>query len=97
MSFRKTIRWMLVMAQALPAWLSGQSPEESRHPLAEVNTPWIETRPSISLDGSVLYFSRLGYPSNMGTADEADIWVCYVSQDSITSSPVNVGAPINTV
>lgn len=88
---------MLVMAQALPAWLSGQSPEESRHPLAEVNTPWIETRPSISLDGSMLYFSRLGYPSNMGTADEADIWVCYVSQDSITSSPVNVGAPINSV
>lgn len=88
---------MLVMAQALPAWLSGQSPEESRHPLVEVNTPWAETRPSISLDGEVLYFSRLGYPSNMGTADEADIWVCYVSQDSITSSPVNVGAPVNSV
>ncbi len=97
MNFRKLNWWRCFVALALPAWLSGQSPAESRHPLAEVNTFWPETRPLVSLDGKVLYFSRSGYPANMGKADEADIWMCYLSADSLTTSPVNVGAPINSV
>lgn len=58
---------------------------------ARVNTKYWESQPSISANGDELYFAS-NRPGGLG---ESDIWISH--RDSLGwSSPINLGAPINT-
>ena len=57
-----------------------------------INTPSWESQPSISANGTVLYFTsnrRGGFGSN-------DIWVSRLDEDGEWTKPKNLGPPINT-
>jgi outer membrane protein OmpA-like peptidoglycan-associated protein len=59
---------------------------------SRVNTSYWESHPSISANGDELYFAS-NRPGGLG---ESDIWVS--RRDTLGwSSPVNLGAPINTI
>jgi outer membrane protein OmpA-like peptidoglycan-associated protein len=61
-----------------------------------VNTPYKEYGPMPTKDGKRLYFSRQGYPDNLGGVDDEDIWYCEF--DDATQSwtqAVNIGPPLN--
>jgi hypothetical protein len=63
---------------------------------AEVNTLYNELGPMPTKDGKRLYFSREGFPGNMGGVDDEDIW--YSDFDETTQSwkeAKNMGAPLN--
>lgn len=95
----RSFTWWMVWAMMLlfSDSLSGQSSIENRLRLNRVNTAWPEKHPSISFDGRMLYFSRIAYPANMGSSDEADVWYCFVENDSTCSIPVNAGVPVNSI
>jgi hypothetical protein len=62
----------------------------------EVNTLYNELGPMPTKDGKRLYFSREGFPGNMGGVDDEDIW--YSDFDETTQSwtdAKNMGAPLN--
>lgn len=61
-----------------------------------VNTSYKELGPMPTKDGKRLYFSRQGYPENMGGVDDEDIWYCEF--DDATQSwtkAINIGPPLN--
>jgi hypothetical protein len=63
-----------------------------------VNSPYVEAYPSLSSDGITLYFSDLysGTPRPGGLGG-ADIWMATrSSRNDPWSTPVNLGAPINS-
>ena len=57
-----------------------------------INTAAWETQPSISADGTTLYFVS-NRPGGIGNAD---IWVSKKDKDDYWGTPVNLGMPINT-
>ncbi|HMJ70388.1 MAG TPA: OmpA family protein [Cyclobacteriaceae bacterium] len=61
-----------------------------------VNTPYKEYGPMPTKDGKRLYFSRQGYPDNLGGVDDEDIWYCEFDDESQTwTQAVNIGPPLN--
>lgn len=60
--------------------------------LAEINTPYNEDAPFLSIDGTRLYFSSEGH-MNMGGYD---IFYSEIDADGKLQVPVNMGYPINT-
>jgi len=64
----------------------------------QVNSPYVEAYPSLSSDGLTLYFSDLysGTP-RLGGVGGADIWMTTrKSRNDTWTTPVNLGAPINS-
>lgn len=60
-----------------------------------INTPFIETKPLISHDGTTLYFCRQNYQGNFrGRADEQDIYFASL-EDGQWSAARNLGWPLN--
>ncbi|MGI9544639.1 MAG: OmpA family protein [Cyclobacteriaceae bacterium] len=60
-----------------------------------INTPFTETKPLISHDGTTLYFCRQNYQGNFrGQADEQDIYFASL-EDTQWSSARNLGWPLN--
>ncbi len=57
-----------------------------------VNTPYWESQPSISADGTSLYFVS----SRPGGSGGMDIWVSRLKEDGDWSDPENLGEKINT-
>jgi hypothetical protein len=63
---------------------------------SQVNTVYNEFGPLPTKDGRTLYFSRQGFPGNIGGIDDEDIW--YSEFDEETQSwreAINIGAPLN--
>jgi outer membrane protein OmpA-like peptidoglycan-associated protein len=62
-----------------------------------VNSEYRETRPLVSPDGKILYFSRKNHPENVGgIADPEDIW--YAEFDQLLKDwdeAKNIGSPLN--
>lgn len=61
----------------------------------EINTSHIESYPIISSDGKILYFSRLGDPTNVGDPAKTDIWYSNKLANGHWSSAHNIGKPLN--
>lgn len=62
----------------------------------KVNTPFIEFGPTLTKDGVRLYFSRQGFPGNIGGAADEDIWFSMfddATQDWLEAR--NMGPPLN--
>jgi WD40-like Beta Propeller Repeat/Secretion system C-terminal sorting domain len=76
------------------ARLEGNSWTNVRN-LSEVNSPYWESQPAISSDGRRLYFVSTR-PGSLGGAGDADIYVSERDNDGLWTTPVNLGAPINT-
>ena len=57
-----------------------------------INTAAWETQPSISADGTTLYFVS----NRAGGIGNADIWVSKKDKDDAWGVPVNLGEPVNT-
>jgi outer membrane protein OmpA-like peptidoglycan-associated protein len=57
------------------------------------NSPQWDAQPSISPDGTTMYFSSRRYGSTDGSED---IWVAYKNTDGTWGKPVNLGPQINT-
>lgn len=58
-----------------------------------INTNYWEAEPSISADGSTLYFSS----TRPGSIDGSeDLWVSYRNTDGSWTKPANLGEPVNT-
>lgn len=62
---------------------------------AAVNTPSNDFGPNVSIDGHLLFFAS-GRPGGQGGADLYMSWRDDVNDDLAWSTPVNLGAPINT-
>jgi outer membrane protein OmpA-like peptidoglycan-associated protein len=62
-----------------------------------INTAYDEVTPKISVDGTMIFFTRKKSPDNLGGVDdESDIWFS-VSEDGEHWSPsLNMGPPINS-
>jgi len=63
---------------------------------SKVNSPYLEFGPTLTKDGSRLYFSRQGYAGNTGGDHDEDIW--FSEFDDVTQSwkeAKNIGAPLN--
>lgn len=60
---------------------------------APVNSPYWESQPSISPDGSTLYFVS-NRPGGLGGYD---IWKSHLKEDGTWGEPVNLGPEINTI
>jgi hypothetical protein len=61
-----------------------------------VNTIYNELGPMPTKDGKRLYFSREGYPGNIGGVDDEDIWYTEFDEASQSwSESVNMGSPLN--
>lgn len=60
---------------------------------APMNTPGWESQPSLSADGSTLYFAS----DRLGGYGLKDIWFSERSPDGVWSTPKNIGAPVNTL
>lgn len=61
-----------------------------------VNTPYKEYGPMPTKDGKRLYFSRQGYPDNIGGVDDEDIWYCEFDEESQSwTQATNIGPPLN--
>ncbi len=58
-----------------------------------VNTLYWDSQPSLSADGSVMFFSS----DRPGGYGGRDIWVCLRGQDGQWTEPFNAGSTINTV
>lgn len=58
----------------------------------KINTPFDEEGPYLHPDGTSLFFSSQGH-TNMGGFD---IFISYVDENGIWSTPENIGYPINT-
>lgn len=58
-----------------------------------VNSPMWDGQPSISADGTALYFSSRRFGSSDGSED---LWVSYRNTGGAWSSPINLGDVINT-
>jgi outer membrane protein OmpA-like peptidoglycan-associated protein len=63
--------------------------------MAEINSSYWDSQPSISSDGKTLYFVS-NRPGAMGGDEDADIYVSTLGADGRWSAPRNLGAPINT-
>jgi len=61
----------------------------------EINTEHIESYPIISSDGKVLYFARLGDPTNVGDATKTDVWYSTKLANGHWSKAHNMGKPLN--
>jgi outer membrane protein OmpA-like peptidoglycan-associated protein/tetratricopeptide (TPR) repeat protein len=59
---------------------------------APLNTNYWETQPSWSSDGKTLYFIS----NRRGGYGDSDIWMAVLGEDGKWSTPVNLGAEINT-
>ena len=57
-----------------------------------INTAAWETQPSISADGTTLYFVS----NRVGGMGNSDIWVSKKDKDDSWGTPVNLGGPVNT-
>ncbi len=74
--------------------LTFTGPPENLGP--NVNTEYADVVDAISPDGNTLYFSRNGYPGNVGGADAgSDIYVSTRQADGTWSVAQNIGAPLN--
>jgi outer membrane protein OmpA-like peptidoglycan-associated protein len=61
-----------------------------------VNTPYKELGPMPTKDGKRLYFSRQGYPENVGGVNDEDIWYCEFDDVSQSwTKAINAGPPLN--
>lgn len=58
----------------------------------EINTEWDEDSPFISVDGKTMYFASNGIKSIGGF----DIFLTVIDEDNQWSTPINLGAPINS-
>lgn len=60
-----------------------------------INTEYVETKPVVSPDGTMLFFVRQNYPGNVGgEKDEQDIYYSELT-DGKWSEAKNIGAPLN--
>lgn len=57
-----------------------------------INTRWKETQPSLSFDGSALYFSS----NRPGSFGGLDIWMSKFDVESGWGEPINLGKEVNT-
>lgn len=63
--------------------------------LLNINSPYDEQNPVISLDGKVLYFTIAGHPKNIGgIKDPGDIWVS-IYLNGQWQNPIHGGSVIN--
>lgn len=63
--------------------------------LKNINSDYSELAPIISSDGKTLYFTREGFPENIGEEKQQDVWYS-TSKDGIEFDiPKNIGPPIN--
>ena len=61
-----------------------------------VNTIYNELGPMPTKDGKRLYFSREGYPGNVGGVEDEDIWYTEFDEASQTwAEAINMGSPLN--
>ncbi len=65
---------------------------EPKNAGANVNSKYWDSQPSISADGTELYFAS----KRSGGLGGSDIWMCRKKPDGSWSRPVNLGAPVNT-
>lgn len=68
--------------------------EEVRN-VRELNTGYWESHPSVSADGTTIYFVS-DRPGSIGGGYDADIYVAHRQPDGTWSRPENLGRPINT-
>ncbi len=61
----------------------------------QINTPYTESYPVISSDGTILYFARLGDPNNIDNPNKTDIWYSTKTHDGKWSKAINMGKPLN--
>ena len=78
--------------------LKNSNPDAKAEPLSStINSPYAELKPTLSPDGSKLYFSRLLHPANTsGNSENEDIW--YAERNKITntwSSPLRLVGGLN--
>jgi len=96
----KNLIILLVLTSVIALNARGQS-KSSELPKKEalskaINSPYMETRPLISADGTTLYFCRKHHPENVnGEKDRQDIWVTHLLENGEWSIPKNVGEPLN--
>lgn len=80
----------------LDIWVSTRTSSDDWGPArnlgATINSPFNESTPFISTDGTTLYFSSEGH-NNMGGYD---IFVSQLSGKGEWTSPINLGYPLNT-
>lgn len=63
---------------------------------SQVNTGYNEFGPMPTKDGKRLYFSRQGFPKNIGGADDEDIWYSEFNEETQSwKESVNIGPPLN--
>ena len=68
--------------------------EEVRN-VQELNSRHWESHPSVSADGTTIYFVS-NRPGSVGGGDDADIWVAHRQGDGSWSRPENLGRSINS-
>ncbi len=73
-------------------WRNGAPRLESPGPVPNVNSKYFDSHPSISPDGTTLYFSS-DRPGGMGNSD---IWYSIREKSGGWSTPKNLGPPVNT-
>ncbi len=62
-----------------------------------INTEYDEVTPKISVDGSMIFFTRKKSPQNLGGAnDESDIWFSTTEDGMQWSQSRNLGKPVNS-
>lgn len=79
----------------LPEKLTNGLVKENLGP--QVNTPYNEVTPNISVDGKMLLFTRKNSPENLGgTADASDVWYSTSADGIWWSKSENMEEPINS-
>ncbi|MDH4057979.1 MAG: hypothetical protein OEU76_04410, partial [Cyclobacteriaceae bacterium] len=62
-----------------------------------INTEYDEVTPKISIDGSMIFFTRKNSPNNIGgETDHSDVWFSTTTDGVEWSKSQNLGRPLNT-
>lgn len=90
----------LVLLLSADFYVHGQDevsePSEKEALPKVINSAYMEARPLISPDGTILYFCRRNYPENFnGESDRQDIWSSKRLESGEWSQPENLGEPLN--
>ena len=91
---------LLVLLMVVALSVYGQNvtsdPSEKEALSKAINSAYMETRPLISPDGTILYFCRKHHPENVnGEKDRQDIWFAQLLENDEWSLPVNLDKPLN--
>lgn len=78
----------------LPENFTADLVKESLGP--NVNSPYQDLAPKITVDGRMIMFSRHNSPDNIGGVDDAeDIWVATTDDGNKWNASTNMGSPVN--